>query len=276
MKIKKQKTDDNTLIREILNSESTTILKKDHDKNVTIFKGKTDNENVILIFRPHIIDNNVSTKIISTEKVIDNNRFYKYLLEVHNKADLSLIYPAMAEDIKKFTPSEKIRLLETPQMFNQKYRKIADTQDLTWIYNILDGIAELDNIFFQNEHFVLMPDIKWDGNIESLYCLAIVKDKNISSIRDLNNKHLHILNSIYSDGGNAIFNKFGVKIDNLRFYFHYHPTFWHLHVHINVLNSERFKCDIDSSISLHDVIQNITFKSDYYQTATLEIVKKIN
>jgi hypothetical protein len=42
-----------------------------------------------------------------------------------------------------------------------------------WIENIFAKTSESDRAFFENEHFVLMNDAKWDGqNIRQLHCLG--------------------------------------------------------------------------------------------------------
>lgn len=44
--------------------------------------------------------------------------------------------------------------------------------------------------------FVLVPDLKWNGEIDTLYLLAIVNRRDIKSIRDLTHEHLTLLRNI--------------------------------------------------------------------------------
>jgi len=94
--------------------------------------------------------------------------------------------------------------------------------------------------------------------LESLYCLAIVNDRSLRSIRDLNGSHLKLLRNIrYGllashpwtrssrqgltrhtlDARNeslmALEEKYGAEVSSLRVYFHYQPTYYHLHVHFS-------------------------------------------
>ena len=69
----------------------------------------------------------------------------------------------------------------------------------------MDGKSEQDRIAYNNkcekEGFVLVPDLKWDGlTKETLYLLAIVRQKGIKSLRDLNGSHLHLLKRIRDEG----------------------------------------------------------------------------
>jgi len=45
-----------------------------------------------------------------------------------------------------------------------------------------------------------MPDLKWSGKINELYLLAIVKKRNIKSLRDLTAEHLPLLKNILNKG----------------------------------------------------------------------------
>ncbi|AYV82038.1 MAG: hypothetical protein Homavirus4_1, partial [Homavirus sp.] len=150
-------------------------------------------------------------------------------------------------------------------------------QSLTWMYNILDGVSEQDNILFQNEYFVLLPDIKWDGkNMDGVYCLAIVKDRSIRSIRDLNDTHITMLENVYEYGMQTIKTVYNVESSKLRAYFHYHPTYWHLHIHFNLIKNKMKGCIIDIAHSLLSVINNIKIARNYYQIVDLEIIKHCN
>ena len=65
----------------------------------------------------------------------------------------------------------------------------------------------------------------------------------------------------------AIEKKFNVKRTKILSYFHYQPTFYHLHVHfvhVDKVNTVTREC-----VSLDQVITNIEMMSDYYQRATL-------
>jgi m7GpppX diphosphatase len=68
---------------------------------------------------------------------------------------------------------------------------------LQWVYNILDGISERERVLLDADDFILMPGPKWDGKVnDSMVLLAIVKSRNIRSIRDLKLEHLPLLQNI--------------------------------------------------------------------------------
>lgn len=52
--------------------------------------------------------------------------------------------------------------------------------------------------------FLLFPDLKWSGKIDELYLLAIIKKRNIKSLRDLTADHLPLLKNILNKGSVCI------------------------------------------------------------------------
>lgn len=76
---------------------------------------------------------------------------------------------------------------------------------IQWAYNILDGQAERDRVVFSDPDpetgFVLLPDLKWDSaDLQNLYMLALVRRRDVSSMRELNQTHLPLLKNILTKG----------------------------------------------------------------------------
>ena len=73
------------------------------------------------------------------------------------------------------------------------------------MYNILDGKAETDRVVYSDPDpltgFVLLPDMKWDrSDLQNLYMLAIVRRRDLFSLRDLTTEHLPLLKNILTKG----------------------------------------------------------------------------
>lgn len=121
--------------------------------------------------------------------------------------------------------------------------------------------------------FVLLPDLKWDGrNPDTLYLLAITHQRDIKSLRDLTSDHLPLLKNIRSQAAEVIERKYGITATQLRMYFHYQPSFYHLHVHINPIRNDAPGIWCEKSHMLDTVINNLELMSDYYHRATLPFV----
>lgn len=54
-------------------------------------------------------------------------------------------------------------------------------------------------------------------------------------------------------------------------YFHYLPTYYSLHLHFTHVERTSPSLQIGKAITFRDVIQNISFKSSYYEEAILSV-----
>lgn len=148
---------------------------------------------------------------------------------------------------------------------------------MEWVYNILEHKQEKDRIVFEDKDletgFILLPDLKWDGrNVENLYLLGIVHKHDLKSLRDLNGSHLDLLRNLRQSAKDAISKRYALNPNQLRMYFHYQPSFYHLHVHINPVRNDAPGIWCEKSHMLDTVINNLELLPDYYQRATLPFV----
>ncbi|CAK1549115.1 unnamed protein product [Leptosia nina] len=193
-----------------------------------------------------------------------------------NAVKTTIIYPATEKHISKYSKQEVHLVLETPECYETLTLPHLQKEqfNLQWVYNILEGKSEQDRIVYNNtcdtEGFVLVPDLKWDGlTKETLYLLAIVRQRGIKSIRDLNEEHLPLLKRIRGEGTKAILDKYKVPSTQLRIYLHYQPSFYHLHIHFTFLQHEAPGIYAEKSHLLDTVINNIEIMNSYYKKVTL-------
>ncbi|KAH8268111.1 hypothetical protein KR026_000108 [Drosophila bipectinata] len=191
----------------------------------------------------------------------------------------TVIYPATEKHIEKYSICQKYLIRETPELYEKitlPYLKESQFS-LEWVYNILEHKQEKERIVFEDNDaetgFILLPDLKWDGrNVENLYLLGIIRKHDIKSLRDLNGSHLNLLRNLRESSKKAIFERYGVNPNQLRMYFHYQPSFYHLHVHINPVRNDAPGIWCEKSHMLDTVINNLEMLPDYYQRATLPFV----
>ncbi|XP_013134406.1 PREDICTED: m7GpppX diphosphatase [Papilio polytes] len=193
-----------------------------------------------------------------------------------NGVKTTIIYPATDKHIAKFSQQEVHIVLETAELYEKLTLPHIEKEqfNLQWVYNILEGKSEQDRVIYDNkcerEGFVLLPDLKWDGlTRETLYLLAIVRQRGIKSLRDLNEIHLPLLKRVRDEGKKTIFSKYKVPGSQLRVYIHYQPSFYHLHIHFTYLRHEAPGIYAEKSHLLDTVIDNIEMMGNYYKKATL-------
>ncbi|PHH68151.1 hypothetical protein CDD83_6218 [Cordyceps sp. RAO-2017] len=81
---------------------------------------------------------------------------------------------------------------------------------------------------------MLLPDLNWDrATVEALHLLALVRRRDLWSLRDLRKRHVGWLRRMREALVAATVAAFpSVAADQLKLYLHYQPTYYHLHVHI--------------------------------------------
>ncbi|RMD43607.1 hypothetical protein DV735_g1554, partial [Chaetothyriales sp. CBS 134920] len=177
-----------------------------------------------------------------------------------SRADLkiNLIYPCTPKHIAKYSSQRARYVSESPEIYRTHVRpfivKQRESGRLDWIFNILEGRTEQEDIILRadwgavDDHsqpagFLLLPDLNWDRKtVTGLHLLALVERRDIWSLRDLRKKHVPWLKGLKqkviqaaatatvvspSGGGKTMIDK-----DELKCYVHYHPTYYHFHVHI--------------------------------------------
>ncbi|CAF3369675.1 unnamed protein product [Rotaria sp. Silwood1] len=192
---------------------------------------------------------------------------------------LAFIYPATPLHVKKYSKKQTCLISETSHCYETIVRSYIEQNQLNaqWVYNIVDGKSERERILLETNEFILLPDIMWDGKaIESLHLLALVKTHNIHSIRDLKSEHIPMLESLLEKTTNFISSKYDISPKTIRAFFHYPPTFYHLHVHFTTLQNRICGCEVERAHLLQDVIDHLKLKNDYYQTKTLYYKVAIN
>jgi m7GpppX diphosphatase len=252
------------------------ILVNNQDlKSCFILCEDENNQKAVLIVNKLTFTQEQIDKIISkeTEKnlIQENDKFSKYQIKVKEETlDLNLIYPATLQDIAKFSKQKFHYFLEDSKIYKEIVRPYVDLLGgVTWIENIFNKKSK-EEVLIDDETFVLCPNPKWDKNVvEELNCLAIAKDSTLKSIRDV--KDFKYLERIQHETLNYIEKNFNVKSNKIIGYIHYLPTFWHFHIHFCSISSPTFGGDrsIGKAILLNDIIQNLKWKSDYYQDATM-------
>lgn len=256
------------------------------DKNVD----KSTQKSAVLIAQKRAFDPETIEALVGAEtdleSVANNDVYLNCNISLPSKFSTlkgTLIYPATEKHIDKYREVDVEMVSETFDQYQQITLPYIEKSQfsLKWVENILDGKAEQESVLYndsdQKNGFLLLPDLKWDRkSLDSLYFSAIVQRRGIKSIRDLTAEHLPLLENIKRAGCKAIAEKFKVESKNLRIFFHYQPSYYHLHIHFVHLKAEPIGATIGQAHLLDDVIDNLRLDSNYYQKKTLHYTLKIN
>ncbi|KAI5172065.1 m7GpppX diphosphatase [Nematocida sp. LUAm3] len=243
--------------------------------------GEVDGERAVLLMNKLPFN---GAKIMGDTTVIHSNDVYENgTICTTEKVKYSLIHPASDTHIMKYTGGEFYMVEESYAHYIRKTLPTAmeKSPKCTWIDNIFkDSCGRVspyvtpgnEEVLYIDEEFVICPDLKWDrSSSESMYLLVIFRDSSLYTIRELNEGHLAVLLRAKM-AVREVLSGYGCNINEFKLYFHYYPTFYRLHFHVSSIRTAWIGAGIGSSILLHDVIENITRCSTYYQECTLQVV----
>lgn len=216
---------------------------------------------------------------ISSVKNLGDNDVYRWYLassahteEAPPDLKLNLIYPCTEKHIKKYSPQRVRMVQETPEIYIQHVRpymqKMRDEGRLNWVFNILEGRAEQEDILLREvgdegdkEGFLLAPDLNWDRKtLTSLHLLALVDRRDLWSLRDLRKQHVVWLKHMRTRVLDATvkLNEGKLDKDEVKLYIHYQPTYYHFHIHVvHVMCEATSTQSVGKAFSLDNIISQL-------------------
>ena len=205
-------------------------------------------------------------QILST--LLQNDLYEKHQVEVLVHGEM-----LVCNDVSKMKVYSKKVKKETYEEYLNKIASRDPAKD-QWVYNILDGISEQSDIIYQDDLCICIPSYTWTGKsnsseINKLHVLCFPRDKTLRCIRSLDSTHIDLLNHMKLKSVNIIKEKYGIEQQDLKMFFHYDPSTYHLHIHfINVEHTET-NSSVEYSHDLDSVIFNLALDSDYYKKINL-------
>lgn len=259
------------------------LLNENHDMKTAAVEGEVEDkdgvkQSAVLLFEKSPFEFENLTKLMNEDEKqvkVDfvNDVYHKLTIAAQQSCNVkfAFICPATAAHIKKYSKKSLVLINETAEIYKTIVKPFIEKNqlDAQWVYNIIDGKSERDRILLENEQFIVLPDIMWDGKaIDSIHLLGLVKNHDIHSIRDLRPEHIPLLESILEKTTEFITTKYNIEANRLRAFFHYPPTFYHLHVHFTTLNNTHCGCEIERGHLVQDVIDHLKMYGDYYEKKT--------
>lgn len=138
---------------------------------------------------------------------------------------------------------------------------------LNWVYNIIEGRKEVEDVIYRtplgrdgDEGFMMLPNLHWDRKtIEALYLLGIVERRDILSLRDLKKKHIPWLRHMKTKLVDATVKTYPqIDTDQLKLFCHYHPTYYHFHIHVvHVMLEATSTQSLGKAVGLDSIIEQL-------------------
>lgn len=254
-----------------------------------VLEGEYEQQRVLLFVEKLPFDEETLRRLFEEPfeltKILQNDIYGSYTLEppIRNRLKTTIICPATDKHFEKYTKSQYMMIEETAERYRQITVPYLEQSrfSIDWVYNILEHKQEAERIVYEDADdtngFILLPDLKWDGRtMKKLYLMAIVRRRDLRSIRDLTGEHLPLLENIKQNGYRVIKEKYDIDPEYLQVYFHYQPSYYHLHIHFNTIHYDHPRLFVGSSHLLDTVISNLQIDSDFYKKATLTFRSKVS
>ena len=138
---------------------------------------------------------------------------------------------------------------------------LQDRKEKPWIFNILKTDIPGETVFLKTTQWILCLD-KHHGT--DVRYLVIFKDKSLKTIRDLRKNHIPMLLTMYKQVKEWL--KKHASNDDWEFYFHYMPSVFQLHLHVNTNRAMR---NPDRIQPFNVVLKNVQQNENYYSEALI-------
>ncbi|EAS35407.1 mRNA decapping hydrolase [Coccidioides immitis RS] len=230
------------------------LLNQDqNDRRISILGSIDDQPGVLIIERAAFVADIGSLKAfhaaLGNVTNLGANDIYRWYMassgQNHvNPPDLklNLIWPCTEQHVLKYSAQNVRMVTETPEIYQKYVRPYMQEKRgngrLNWVFNIIEGRKEQEDVLHREsdpeEGFLLLPDLNWDRKtIGTLRLLALVERRDIWSMRDLRKSHVVWLKQMRQKLLEAVVKVYPeLDTDQLKLYIHYHPTYYHLHIHV--------------------------------------------
>ncbi len=138
-----------------------------------------------------------------------------------------------------------------------------------WIYKIISGEKEQEDILFRTKDFLLVPDVESKEDENFLNWIVIFTNSNYKCIRCLTDRDVPLLQEIEYQ----VKKRMPPECQDVMMYFHYPPSVWQLHLHVltpcNVLRTTN---SMQKVYFLQDVISCLNIDTNFFLKTTLSYV----
>lgn len=229
-------------------------------KDQQIFQGTLEDDEGFIIVVNNSTDNITECDILGYRNADFQikSKISPYYSLINESVHLLIISPYTELHIKKYQPPKYKEETYEEHLEHLKSQKLS----CDWVQEIIEGKS--DPILKETDDLLLTVNWKWDGkSVDNLYLLAFFKDKKIYTLREVNLEMAEKMKKFILESAKEMYD---IDPDQLVLYFHYKPTYYHCHVHINNLKGNvHLGMVVGRAILLDDVIESLKSDPDFYK-----------
>lgn len=261
--------------------ERTLLVEKGKINVLGSFAGKPDKA-VVLFSRKGLSEEDITPLIrdctLTREEQNTYYGFYKATQECSRRFAVTVIYPCQEWHIVKYTKQKIVLFRETFEIYKEVTEPYIDehpASSVQWLYKLLEKTAEQDRLLLEDADpktgflmyaFKPTTEVKVDEP-SSFTALVICNRRDLRSIRDLKQESLVLLENIRDKVTAFLSDELNMLPNEFRLFFHYKPTYYHLHVHVAHIEHEMHVQLKD--YPLDEVIDLLKMTPDYFAHKTI-------
>jgi hypothetical protein len=250
-----------------------------------LYFGVTNNFFSVLISVDEIDD---EVELDSWDKIMYNNHLQNQTPELMDKL-LASVEKSGDKSIEFYNPNRYLKFPVSLDLIDwlkaeivifeeskQDYQKISLPyinsileKNIRWINELVFNKSEEIIVLERTSEYVICKDIVWKEESNSQFYILAIPTKSIKTIRELNVVDIGLLEELKSKCI-QIAKSYGVPKEKLYMYFHYHPSYYQLHLHVCITEHPALETKLLRHYQLDTVINKLKTEPDYWKNATLK------
>lgn len=206
----------------------------------------------------------VSDLLVSIEKSGDKS------LEFYG-ADNYLKFP-VSLDLIDWLKAEIVIFEESKQDYQKislPYINSILEKNTRWINDLVFNKSEESIVLLRTDSYVICKDIIWKEETNSQFYILAFPTKLIKTIRELTPQDIPLLEELKTKCI-QIAKSYGIPKEKLYMYFHYHPSYYQLHLHVCITEHPALETKFLRHYHLDTIIENLKTEPEYWKNAILK------
>lgn len=191
-------------------------------------------------------------------------------LEFHG-TNLYLKFP-VSLDLIEWLKADIIIFEETKenyQMVSLPYINSIVEKNTRWIKELIFNKSEESKVLVRTNSYVICKDLHWKGKNASQFYILGFPIKPIKTIRELISDDIYLLEEM-KQNSIQIAESYGIPKENINMYFHYHPSYYQLHLHVCINKHPCYNTTNLRHYSLDLIIEKLKIDSNHWKNTTLK------
>ena len=208
-----------------------------------------------------------STDIEKIKLNLDKNQFDNESFWTFDINDNKINVVCQKEHLNENSKDKYVTIIKKKRDYKNKilpYINNIYDNNTKWIFDILNKNKEQNKVLYDDDKIMIVKDQHFNEQKKQSFYLLVFPFDKLKTIRDLRSKHIELL-KLMKLKCITLAKEYGINENELYFFFHYHPSFYHLHLHCCIINHKSLTTKYFRCKMLDTILSNLELKSNYYR-----------